>query len=592
MRSARNSTSSPRRALHERSDSHTNSVSPPPSLRLVHAKERREDCGDRGHQSVYLTSPFPTKPEQVLLPHPGKGQEFAQEETSDAETASLVTASSEIDTSILDQSFEDPFDASTVDAQNTNTPSQVWEEHPVSSRSSFPDSFSANDKDEDWEEASDYGDDLIVLPAPTPTIKTVVSESPSPQSPATELPDSSPNVIPIEAPSSPNICPLDNQNLDVPPTTSSSNQESGRSNSLSSLKSFGTVVRYYNAAPWVRGSSDGSSSHGRTYSRPGTAESRNAPSDVQAMIDSGVPVQYPTIRAPSSSGSWVDTSYSAISEYSAQELPADLSSGRFDSHLSTVPSEWSAECGAPITSGDECSDRRVGVPVRPPGAMIRHKPASSSVWFVSGSENDGQDDFSKRPTPGSSEFPTSFTTFSRQSSTRSARPGTSNSFLLNAIPAWARAYYRTDGKPVNSAISLLDASRPSTANSKILGRMPSAANRPKARREIRQGARRHKPIDPRDRRDEWVDEPEFEDVGRPATPVTVRTSWSPHLYPDRDLAPNRGSVWAAPSLDSTTERIFGRRNVQVYCFCAGFLCPLSESQYTLPSLDCHTNINQ
>jgi hypothetical protein len=56
---------------------------------------------------------------------------------------------------------------------------------------------------------------------------------------------------------------------------------------------------------------------------------------------------------------------------------------------------------------------------------------------------------------------------------------------------------------------------------------------------------------------------------------TLRQSWSPHLYPDRNIARQRGSTWRAPSLDSRTEPLLGRRNIQVWSFCLGFVCPLT-----------------
>jgi hypothetical protein len=59
-------TSRVRRALQERSSAHTNERSPNRSVRMV---------SDQEDVDMYTATPFPTKPEQILLPMPGKGQQ-------------------------------------------------------------------------------------------------------------------------------------------------------------------------------------------------------------------------------------------------------------------------------------------------------------------------------------------------------------------------------------------------------------------------------------------------------------------------------------------------------------------------------------
>jgi hypothetical protein len=72
MRSRAQSSSPPRqrRALQERTSAHTNERSPTRSLRMVCEKEDVDDV------DVYTATPFPTKPEQIFLPTPGKGQQL------------------------------------------------------------------------------------------------------------------------------------------------------------------------------------------------------------------------------------------------------------------------------------------------------------------------------------------------------------------------------------------------------------------------------------------------------------------------------------------------------------------------------------
>lgn len=619
-----------RRALHERSPSETNEPCPSPSLRLVY----NMDGSDNDIQNIYTSSPYPTKPEQILLPIPGKGQELvpaplvgSAEPSSHSSSNLLSDPSQALDSSFMDQSIGDPCDvSSTVDARNT--PSQSWEGDPHSSRTSFPElgaEATSDRKSNGDSEGSVYSDDgMFVVPETAPTIKAITSELPTagPPSPvdATSL-DSSPNVVPIGAPSSPNFVALDNSSMNVVRIGPSSNPDSARSNSLASMNSYGTVVRNYNAAHWIHTSSPGhsishspsfrssppyqsaASSHSastrptrdRSHSRSGTLSSRSgAPSDIQAIIDSGVSIQYPTIRAPSSSSSWVDTPQSTFPEASFQDLTPAPSRDRFHSHLSTVPSQVSGEYdGRVLPPVDESFDHSHGELSRPSAAMVRQKHPSSSARLASDSKmDDSLPNLAKLPArPVNPGIPSSSSSESRQSSLRSnRRPGTSSSIFANAVPAWARVYYRCDERMVNSAISLIDGSRPPSArpptphaHANILNCIPTI-NQPAIRaREIRQGPRR----DPTDPRTHWVDGPE----PREASPLSTRnltTSWSPHLYPDRTVIQTADTTWTAPSLDSVAEPMFGRRNIQVYLFCLGFICPPSEflvaSSLALPDL--------
>ncbi|RJE20790.1 hypothetical protein PHISCL_06884 [Aspergillus sclerotialis] len=624
MRSTIHSTnpSSNRRALHERTPSQTNEHSSTPSMRLVYDEEH--DMQDQDHMAFYYSTPYPTKPEHILPPNPGKGQGFVSGSTNDGgelpdrSTSNFLSDSSlALDRHFIDRSISDPWDlSSTVDPGNT--PSQGWEEDPGSSRSSFPDPDlpTTGDHKPNWDSEGSFSDDeMVVLPTGAPTIKTVVSETSSRQSPpprpANPAPSSSsPNMVPIGIPSSPNFVALDNSSMNVVQIGSSPNPDSGRSNSLASLTSFGTVVRNYNAARWIHSSSperSNSRSHSfrssppyqsvasvrsasihpsrdRSHSRSATSSSRSEnSSDIQAIIDSGVTIQYPTIRGPSSS-SWVDTSQSTFPENSSQDLSQARSSDRFNSHLSTVPSQWSGECHNRVLSPvDESFDNSTGEPSRPSAALVRQKPASSSVWLVTESERrEHLDNLTNLPMRSTNPGLPSLSSGSRQSSLRSnRRPGTGSSFVLNTIPVWAKVYYGCDGRIMNSAFSLIDGSRPSSArpltpNSNALGHLPTAFNRPPPRtKAICQTAQQRVSSDPRDPRSHWVEDPEPEEATPSETSRDLPTSWSPHLFPDRVILRNVDNVWTAPSLDSAAEPIFGRRNVQVYAFCFGFICPIT-----------------
>ncbi|KAH1304041.1 hypothetical protein KXV78_000106 [Aspergillus fumigatus] len=626
MRSTEPSTnSSPRRrALHERSASQTNETSPPPSsLRIVEDKDHEDEAHD-----VYSATPFPTKPEHILLPRPGKGQEYAHYpefhagEAHDQSTATLSSnASRAAESSLLEQSVGDPWDiSSTIDPGNT--PSQVWEDDPKSSNSSLPEPILPGDKPAYNRslKSSDAGysdEDLMVLPTATPSIKPVVSETPGPSRQPSgaqhaSSSGSSPNVVTIGPPSSPSFVALDNSSLNFVRIGPSSNPDSAtRSNSLTSLNSMGTVIRHIGAAPWTHGSSEEQSSRsqsfrstppyhpsvrsnsnstrprGRSHSRSLTSSSRSGPpSVIQAIVDSGVFIQYPTILAPSSSGSWVDTSQSAnASDRTVQEFTPDQSSDRFKSHLSTVTSRWSAELDSSFASGaDEPSELSAAEPSRPSAALVRQRPGSSSLWLVSDSDRDEHlDHLSSLPArPTNPAVPSSLSSESRKSSLRSnsiKRPGTSSSFVYNILPAWAKMYYGLDGQTVNSALSVIDGTRPPTArpatsNSQALRHIPTASGRSRApTNETIGSVRWMAPPDPRDPRNHWVKGSETDQLSDANN--RLRHSWSPHLYPDKRAVGQEGKPWTAPSMDSRTEPLLGRRNMQVWSFCLGFVFPLA-----------------
>ncbi|KAL4898506.1 hypothetical protein BDV59DRAFT_5705 [Aspergillus ambiguus] len=618
MRSAGPSTNAPpqRRALHERTPSQNNETSPPESVRTPSDK-----YNDSEEENVHTVTPFPTKPEHILLPRPGKGQDFVPDsrfhvdEAPNDSTATLSTEVTRLGDSSLEQSIGDLWDlSSTFDA--ANTPPQLWDD-PSSSKSSFPDPSLPEHKPFDRtsdEQSANYSDEELTntLPTAAPTIKTVVSNTSSghpsqPENVASS--NSSPNVVPIGPPSSPNFVALDSSSLNFVRLGASSNPETAsRSNSLSSLNSLGTVIRYIGAAPWTHGSSSEHSSsrsrsqsfrsnpppnymvstrssssrlRERSLSRATSSSRSGPPSDIQAIIDSGVCIQYPTIRAPSASSSRVDISN--IEESPEPDTPEqpDNHPDRFRSQLSTVTSRWSAECESGRISRIGQRSENLEEPSRPSAALIRHKP-SSSVWLVNGSDGSASvDNVSGLPVRGThSRFPRSISSGSRHSSMRSVRrPATSSTFALHMIPAWARMYYSFNESAVNSALSLVEGSRPGTARSTTsrpatarsatsksipIDRISTAASRP--------GTREKPSTDPNDPGSNWVDGMQI--IEKTGTRRTLRQSWSPHLFPDVHVTRKRGSTWGAPSLDSRTEPLLGRRNIQVWSFCVGFVCPL------------------
>ncbi|KAL3479457.1 hypothetical protein BJX99DRAFT_222137 [Aspergillus californicus] len=622
----RSTNSSPRRrALHERTPSQTNEYSPPSSVRAVSNKYPEQE-----ERHVYTATPYPTKPEQILPPRPGIGHEFVPDsrfhvDEGPSTSGTYSTETSHLaDSSFMDQSITDPWDLSST-FDTANSPPQLWEDDPDSSKSSFPESNLLGHERPGAPTKELYSDEESTLPLQTaPTIKTVppdsVSRHPSGSDNAPSN-NSSPNFVPIGPPSSPNYEALDTSSLNFVRIGASSNQDSAsRSNSVSSMNSLGTVIRYANATPWAHGSSSelgASRSHSfrstppyqgpasrsnstrpsvRSHSRSANSSSGSAPrSDIQAaVVDSGVFIQYPTIRAPSSSGARVQNGSPSegSSEDNAPEPTGDYSSDRFKSHLSTVTSRWSAEVDSsfPSPTGTGNVSRTLSQELSPPpAAMTRQRLTSSSVWLVNESEDDEFLDSvgSLPPRPTNPGVPMSNSSSSRSSSTRSNnRPGTSSSFVGNFLPTWARMYYTADDQPTSSALSLVEGNhpeparpepaRPATSNSSVMQRFTSVVSRARASTNETQISVEQQPVaDTRDPRNHWVKPPQPSVTRSGSSLHRLRHSWSPHLFPDRRVVAPKTSAWRAPSLDSRTEPLLGRRNIQVWSFCLGFLCPLT-----------------
>ncbi|CAI7629429.1 unnamed protein product [Penicillium glandicola] len=619
-----------RKPLHERTPSHSNERSPTRSLRMVPHEEL----------DMYTATPFPTKPEQILLPLPGKGQQqyisdtgFSYSDHLGQSTYSSPAFSQPAPNSPRDLSIGESWDvSSTVDTGNS--PPQLWDDDPSSSKSSLPDiTGKAPDYGSESSEPEFSDDEMMVLPTTTPTIKAVVSEpSMSPKSSAESVAGySSPILEQIGAPSSPNFVMLDNSSMNFHSSATASESEP-RTNSLSSYNSGGTVVRHAGATPWFQNAFHSASSEHSGYGSPAlsfhsspppqsiasfrsssrapsgtlsqsaTSSSRSlrSASDLQAAIDNGVPIQYPRIRAPSSTSSRASRSVSAERDFTpgpaSGRCNPHLASGRWNPHLSTVSSIWSADELTNLAGqADTDSDREMAEPTPPPPAALQTETTRSSVWLVdpsNDSEDERLDSLTKLPTRPI--FSQSLSSGSKRSnSTRSLqRPGTASSTILNILPTWAKVYYLREPMGLNSTLSIMDANRPpsarppstrpATANSSVFNLVPGPLNIPRPRSpERRPPSPQRNPIpqrrlesDPRDPRAHWVPSPQPEDGEFTGTHLhRLRHSWSPHLVPDRRVLQRSTSRWRPPSLDSRNEPAFGRRNIQVYSFCVGFIFP-------------------
>ena len=677
---------SPRRrpALHERTQSQTNEYSPPspPNVRLVNDQE------DVDYRATF---PYPTKPEQVLLPKPGKGQGWALDVSETPRSPSLATTTTTVhpdDGRWSVRTASHGWEQSSS-VERTRSSSQVWGEDPTSSRSSVTQSFLFTEEQNDrhgstrsvtllaedegggvieaekgkaaatGSAAEEEDDEVIVLPLVRSTVKTVPPDPSSPERRSFQFDDidnasladdpedltSTPNVVPIGLPSSPNFVPLDSSSPNLIPIGSSSpNLSVKRSNSsiaTSGSNSQGTVIRSYNRAIlWNLSmlSGDGTDSQLGSFrssppeplgsfrssppeplrssppepvlrsdrsassfalpsvaaesrrSRSATTSTRSvtSASDLPVTIETATQVQYATIRAASSSGSWAESADPSL-------IPRPLwsmdRSGRWNPRLSTVPSRWSAE-RSPTESGS-----LPGPSEALPSRLGDNNQTTSTVWLVEesaggrGDDDERLDSLSNLPRSALHRGPSARVGQRPESRSSLRRWGSNSSLMLSTLPNWVRLYYRSDGQMFpNSALSLIDISPPSsrppssrppsssrpTSPNVVVTRVPTTLSRPRTR--PRENPRRIEPPpaakDPADPRSHWRPNPHGEPTAL-SEPVPLdggRNTWSPHLHPDRQNQ-NPRNTWLAPSVDSTLEPFWGRRNLQVYSFCVGFIFP-------------------
>lgn len=659
---------SPKRApLHERTQSQTNERAFPSPVRSIQEKEDLD---------VYSTTPYPTKSTQVLLPTPGKGQGYAFQDAFRVSDSSLVSAETQRtatghvdDGRDLGPGMNFAWElSSSVDVGPSS--SQVWEDDPNSSQSSFPTPVFPSDEDDTFDHkiisglqpihppesqreqeqddpqsdtvAVDHVDDndedeVIILPSVRSTVKPVPPRSSSSNSGSVDYYSnsdnfvaydhtSSPNVVPIGAPSSPNFVSLESSSPNLIPLGESSpnvvTTKRSDSSFASSSNSLGTVLRTYNPAGiWDGPSSEGVDSQPASFhssppeqllklyqstsslalsateanrSRSGTNSTNSGHSavDIQTVIDSGTPVQYPKVRAPSSSSSYAESTTQTPGVSRPARAMTERSSARWNPRLSTVPSQWSdeAQLSVPSASASDANESLSGG--KADLTRLRSK-TSSTIWVVNESRRrEHLDSLSNPPQSSLRHIPSAFlgshSSGSRSNSLRNlGRPGSSSSgsVILNTLPNWVRLYYRGNGQaPQNPALIFLDTSRPSTAASRptspvrYISQVPVTITRPRTRPHDNNSRPARLITDhPADPRSHWMPGQQQMDLasGDEVIPPLLPKAWSPHLHPDKGQS-NPRSTWIAPSVDSTQEPTFGRRNVQIYSFCLGFVFPLGE----------------
>lgn len=439
----------------------------------------------------------------------------------------------------------------------------------------------------------------------------------------------SPNLIPVAIPSSPNLQRIGTSSPNVVVERTSDE-------SLSSLESLGTIRRHsldssedrppsssfpstsnrFSSSPpehpltqFTSASTLDLSSPEPSHSRPTTSDDYDYPylrAGLQTISEtsSATSIQYPVVQAPTAS------TYAEIyipKRTTAQLMSEPDTSSQWNPHLSTIPSEWSAERAQSVALAEPPERTSWPEPMKPPFARRRDTTGSTIRVISEADQNESSDRLAElghmQARPKASGFFSIVSSSDRSNSLKgSLRRVTSNSSIASSIgiPAWARRYYSQIGSmaalqpssdPISSSTSL-----PTTSASPPTDHFPLGIFRPRTRtQERRQRLAMEQtsgplssnpprpqpanlPLDPTDPRAHWagVEQRALDEQLRNPTRGRIANEWSPHLhYDNRAGIHARRNMWHAPSLDEQGEGFLTRRNAQVIAFIVGFVLPLA-----------------
>ncbi|KAL5114992.1 hypothetical protein ACEQ8H_007101 [Pleosporales sp. CAS-2024a] len=332
-----------------------------------------------------------------------------------------------------------------------------------------------------------------------------------------------------------------------------------------------------------------------------------------ATITSGARITYPLVRAPLASSQRIEPDNTPSPTFRMQD-PSLVH--QWSSQLSTIPSmsERDSQSLARISrsytrsqSQESYSGNGFRRPSYPRAQALTEDSAQSSADNVS---SEGQIDNSALPLPLFSPLPrasgegndhggehldtisplptsvplriktSGYLRSQRSNSSLSSSDSQASSplsdvstFVQNAIPAWARVYYRR-GERVSMGAPGSDSSEslrlPPLYNSR--SRSPSDSNFPLSIYRPRNRPRN---------RDLQADTDDMQSENSPVYALGPQmqplSGWStPRLRNDRRGGATRYNPWKAPSFDSDLHTtLFSRQNRQILLFCVGFIFPLA-----------------
>ena len=449
--------SPPRRALHERSNSHANQISSP-TLRVI---------GD-SDAKIYASTPFPTESSQILYPN-GRDRGVVFEDKVSVSEEQNPTKAQEQGSQPIKASKGKDTETSRHDGFDSKSSRTNTDLHPPSFAEKSPKALApaAVGKQSMIGQGTDGGRDkvseeIIQLPS--------VSGSRHGENETFRSTTHYPN--PIDA-------------LSSHPMTSKSSDHS-----LSSAGSTGTVVKSNVRGPPPRGSysvfpssplpislnfaespptpvkpTSNSNHDSQIYISPVSSTSAdssvsplspNSPSfptpdhhdQYSAEGTSGSPprrnsvVQYPVFRAPAASGSWAKSMTIPRRPVGMNERNVPE---KWTPHLSMVQSEGTADRSSGLAGSEVRSNTSSmlvdqystsdDLPVPPQPAFIRSRDATGSTIRVVGERGDTISNMPSRNSALLNSRPPG----SRRGSTVTTGMGSKGSFLRDSIPAWARS---------------------------------------------------------------------------------------------------------------------------------------------------------
>ena len=589
--------SPPRRPLHERSESRANEGDSP-TLRLVHEPD-----------SPFLDNPFPTKPSQILLPsgqrpplnllptetpyqrEPLHSAHILSLENQPAKIGSPLDGRRECDTERTLKRSSTELSFYTTSARHSTAFASLTLEKTESS-------FGIDRQDLSSTKAIDVLATLTDSSA-EPHNETTKTEREAGRQPCTKDSDNS-----LSSTNTTGTVVVKKTRDGKKRASYSAFPYSARPPSSRSTTSTPTSQTSSPKIPEEPSGSQSSespvASHSPTLS---TNERRisSAPAESDASKLGGGPVrlQYPTIRPPSASGSWAESS-SLAPPTTARAV--ERAQQRWNPHLSTVHSEGTNSmslernsqsmwlpCSSrasqssskiqcthtsseqPVTLSRNSSDLKklsedfVTLSPLPSPPPVKHRDFSGSTIRVV-NEQAGDDRPNVPPTiPGSQDSTHASTVGSRNLMPgANARPGSRASFFRDSIPAWAKTYY---ARPISSASQLEHRDSVATDNISLnvwrpRNRDSQGPPRPSRRRS---GLAMH-PTRPDD-----LTVANSRGFSRRLSPTL-----SPRLWRDRASVAQRRSIFKAPSIDDAAEgHTLSKRNAQILCFAAGFIFPLT-----------------
>jgi hypothetical protein len=647
--------SSPKRQpLHQRTESQSNT----PSIRIVH--------GD-SPQNIYSKSPFPTLPSQILEPryapfgnrgvhvvsvsdensatNNAKGKSTKGEalvprplQLRKSNRASTSTTTSDPDTSFASSSA--PFSASSSRFSSATSPpsSPVEDEEDRSETTLTP----VHEERTPGPTATLRPQSTIrpVLPSPANSpislnkqvSETSLASSASADTFAGKRADE--RAGSDSSNSSTNFVVFNRSSSSTIPAATSIEESERRPSAHNSTHTAATLSTESLALSIVFSDVSYTSNADRPRSSSVPAPPVHAGLNLRAAYASGAKVQFPAIRAPSSSGSWASSSSRPSLRSSPRMTDGPYRPPPWSSRLSTIPSESTERTSQSLSSGGLYFPRRrrtigsitsdglqspsegqdsifeegsgvltgtesnVSLPY-PPAlfAPLEGRPLPPTPE----SERRGRDSDERDDTLGELQPPQTlrhqrsgflgrFRPGSRPGSSDSTQSHSSTISFIGDL-SWAKRYY-SNGEPANlvgrSVVDLPSTSESNTnsrLNTATSGRtsspvsetFPNSLWRPRNRPH--QGAGVRAPRTPRTThaRESMAITEVSETSGRMTRDSVVDMgsgTFSPHLGRDRRAA--RYSAWQAPSLEDNPfgKKMFGPTNRQILLFAIGFICPL------------------